>query len=86
MLKITPSLDLTSKTFEVNSNKIVESDSNKANKMVKNLSKSKKLKNPKFEILTYTNISITKEPMLLILSVRENLNYLRQMFVKVLIL
>lgn len=44
--------------FKINNNKVVKFDNSRANKIVKNLFKSKNSKNIKFKILIYTNIQI----------------------------
>lgn len=65
MLKITGLSKLALKVFKINKNEIVKSNnSNKTNKIVIDLSKSKKSKNAIFEI--YINIEATKKPIFLI--------------------
>lgn len=62
----------------IDDNKIIEIvDSNKVNKMVKNVFKSKKLKNKKFENLKHLqNIEATKKPIFLIFGARKTFNHL----------
>lgn len=84
MLKTTRSSNkLALTTFRTNNNKIFEVD-NRANKIFKNLSKYKKLKNEKFKNLI--RISVTKELIFRISSTRKAFNFLKQVFVKALII
>lgn len=55
----------------------------KANEVIKNLSKSKKWKNEKFENLTY--IKTIKEFIFLTFGVKNSFNLLRQIFIKTII-
>lgn len=73
--------------FRTDVNKIIGGGGGRVNEMVKNLSKSKKLKNKKSEILTrLSNIKAIEKPMFLTLNGRKAFNYLRQTFIKALIL
>lgn len=73
------------KSAWINNNKIAKINS-RADKMVKNFFKSKKLKNKKSEILTYINIKAIEESIFLIVTIQEAFNYLKQTFIKALIL
>ena len=70
------------KIFKADDNKIVGVGS-KVNKTFKNLSRSKKLKNKKFINPTY--IRAVKKPIFLIFNTEKTFNYLKQVFIKVLI-
>ena len=83
MLKTTESSKvLVRKAFKADSNKVIGSDSN-ANKIIIDLSKSKKLKNIKFKIQVH--IKAIKEAISQILSTNEVFNLLKQVFIKALI-
>ena len=72
---------MATKIFDTSDNKIVEGDSNKANKMVVNL--SNKLKSNKSKKLTHMlNIKDTNKPIFLIPNTKKAFNYLRQTFIK----
>ena len=87
MLKTTRSLKvLAPKLFRASDNKIVEVGS-KADKTVRNLSKFKGSKNNKSENLTrIPNIRATREFTFLTSGAKEAFNYLRQVFIKAVIL
>ena len=69
---------LAPKIFRANDNEVVGSiGSQKANEMVKNLSKSKKSKNTKSEILTHINIKAIGEFIFLTPGTREDFNHLQ---------
>lgn len=64
--------------FRVDNNKVFEDDSDKANETIKNLSKSKKLKNNKSENLTYIlNIGATRELIFLTSNTEKDFNHLK---------
>lgn len=63
--------------FKPGNNKIVENRGGKANETLKNLSKSKNLKNINFEILTYINIGAIEEPIFLTFNTRIIFDYLK---------
>lgn len=72
--------------FKVNNNEIVKDiDGNRADKIIKNLSKSKKLKNNKFKNWTYIlNIGVTEKFIFLIPSAKNKaFNRLRQAFIEI---
>lgn len=77
ILKITRlSNKLILKTFKIDNNKIVKGDNNKTNKIIIDLSKSKKLKNNNFEILMYVaNIRVIEILIFLILNIKKVFNY-----------
>lgn len=83
MLKTAGSSEiLASKAFKANSGKIVRVSSNaRADKVLKNLSKSKKSKNTKFKISTRTNIGATRKSFFLTLGTKKTYNHLRQAFI-----
>ena len=54
----------------------------RVDEMVRNLSKSKRLKNTKSEIPTYINFGAMREPIFLTPSARKTFNRLRQAFIK----
>ena len=60
MLKMTRLLDLALGRLGANDNEVV-GGSSKADETIKNLSKSKKLKNTKSKILTHANIGVMRE-------------------------
>ena len=60
------------KSFRAGNNEVVKGGGYRANTLSKNLSKSKKLKNDKSEILT--NIGAIKKPIFLISSIRKVFN------------
>lgn len=74
---------MTLKVFKIGNNKVIKSSSNKANKIIENLIKSKKLKSIKFEISIYMNIKITKKPIFLTFSTKEVVNFLKQVFLQI---
>ena len=76
MLKTTGLSDSVPIMLRVDNDKVV-GVGGRVDKTVKNLFNSKKLKNRKFEILTYTNIRATKESTFLILGTKETFHYLR---------
>lgn len=85
MFKITRLAKLAIKKLEINNNTIVK-DGSKADETVKNLSKSKKLKNNKSANLIYKSIiKVIKKPNFLISSTKKTLNYSIQMFIKAII-
>lgn len=71
-----------SKMLEAINNKVVKSNSNKTNKIVKILSQFKKSKNTKFEILMYTNIGAMKKLIFLTLDAKKTFIYLNKIFIK----
>ena len=73
MLKTTGWSNWAPRGLKANDNEIV-GGSSKVDKMIKNISQSKKSKNVKFEIPTYTNIRATEEPTFLISSAKETFN------------
>ena len=80
-MKITRLLNLISKVFGIDYNKIVNSNVNRLNKMVVNLFKNNKSKN-----LTYMlNIEVTEKPTFLFFNAKKIFNYLKQAFIKALI-
>lgn len=86
MLKTTGSSKLLApKTFKVDNNKIIKV-SNRANKMCKNFSMSKKLKNTKSEIQIQIIIRATRERIFLLPSIKNAFYCLKHMFFKALIL
>ena len=82
MLKTTGSSGLLAlKAFRTYNDEVVRgSNSSRADEMVVNLFKSKKLKNKKFEILTRSGAM--GEPMFLTLNAKKAFNHLRQAFIK----
>lgn len=65
----------------------VEDDDNRADEMMRNLSKSKKLKNDKSRNSTYISIlGVTGKSIFLTLNAKQAFNCLRQLFIKALIL
>lgn len=84
MLKITKSFESALKIFEVEI-EVVES-CDKADKIFKNLFGSKNSKNKKSKILMYIIIRALGELIFLISSAKKTFNYLKQAFMKVLIL
>lgn len=89
MLKTTRlSKILIQKIFKANNNKVVKVVvNNKIDKRVKNLFNSKKLKNNKFRNLSnILNIRVTRDFTFLNFGVKETFDYLKQVFIKVLIL
>ena len=81
-MKIIRLSDLALKTFRTNNKKIVKVGGSKINKTVINL--SNKLKNKKFENQIY--IKVTKKPIFLIFHAKKVFKYLKQTFIKTLIL
>ena len=85
-LKMTGLLDLALKAFKADGNEVVKVGG-KANKIIKDLSKSKKSKNKKSKILTYSlDIRATGKPMFLTFNAKKAFNHLKQAFIKALIL
>ena len=76
MLKTTLLSDLALKKLWANDDEIVGADS-KADEMIKNVSKSKKLKNTKSEILMRINNGATGEPTFLTSNAKKAFNLLR---------
>lgn len=66
--------------FKTDGNKVVKSNSNRFNKLIKNFSKFKKSKNNKSKNLTY--IKIIDKPIFLKSSTKKVIKYLRQIFIK----
>ena len=86
MLKMIRSSGSTLRVFGAE-DEIVRVGDDKANETIRNLFKSKKLKNNKSRNLTYVSIfKATREPTFLTLDAKEAFNYLRQTFIKALIL
>ena len=84
MLKTTRSFGLLAlKKFRVENDKVVERG-DRANEIVINLSKSKKLKNEKSKILIHSGI--TRKLMFLTSNTKEAFNLLKLVFIKALIL
>lgn len=77
-------LNLALKIFRTNNNKIVKSGNSRANKIARNLFQFKKLKNNKSKNLIY--IEVIRELIFLISDIKKIFNYLRQIFIKTLIL
>ena len=70
------------KAFGANDYKVIGSSRNKANKIIVNLSKNTKSRN-----LTYVpNIGAIVKSFFLIFNIKKTFYYLRQMFIKALIL
>lgn len=66
-----------------NNKKIVQNDNNKVDKIVKNLSKFKELKNNQSNNLTYiSNIKAMKKSIFLIFNINKIFNCLKQIFIK----
>ena len=85
MLKITRSLDLALKAFKADYNKVVKDDDNRANEIVMNL--SNKLNNNKSKNLMHiSNIRAIKKSIFLNPNAKKVFNYLKQAFIKALIL
>lgn len=76
------------KIFKANNNEIIKDvNSKRANKIIQNLSKSKKLKNKIFEILIrFLDLEAMGEPIFLTFNTKKVFNYLRQAFIEALIL
>lgn len=65
-----------------NNKKIVQNDNNKVDKIVKNLSKFKELKNNQSNNLTYiSNIKAMKKSIFLIFNINKIFNCLKQIFI-----
>lgn len=64
ILKTTELSDVAPRVLGASDNKVIGGD-DKVDETIKNLSKSKKLKNTKPKILMYTNIGVTEKPILL---------------------
>ena len=65
-------------TLKIDDNKIVRVDTNKADKMIKNLLKSKKLKNNKSKNLMHiSNNKAIKKLIFLILNIKKTFNLLK---------
>ena len=78
-------LDITSKVFSADNNEVVKANNNKANETIVNW--SNKLKKKRFRNLTrVSNILTMKKPIFLTFNAKKAVNYLRQAFIKVLIL
>lgn len=75
---------MTLKAFTINNNKIVKDGGSKINKMFKNLSKFKNLKNKKSKNLIY--IKAIKKPIFLTFITRKALNFLKKAFINALFL
>ena len=85
MLKTTELLNLDSKVFRIYNNKVIRDDSGKANKTIVN--SSNKLKNSKSRnLICIPNIKVTGKLILITLNAKKTFNYLRQIFIKALIL
>ena len=70
------------KIFKIDNNKVVSNNSSRTNKIIVNLSK-----NNKFERLMYMpNIKAIEKSIFLISNTKKAFNYLRQTFIKALIL
>ena len=70
-----------------NNNKIVKNvNISKIDKIVKILFNFKKSKNSKFKILIYINIEVIKKFIFLNVNVKKNFNFLKQAFIKILII
>lgn len=67
------------KVLKINDNKIIKAiNSNKTNKIVKNLSKFKKSKNNKFKILIYLlNIKTIEKSIFLTFNTKKTFKYLK---------
>lgn len=63
--------------FKINNNDIIEDNNYRTNKTFKNLSKSNKLKNTKFEILMNTNIDTIKSQIFSMFKAKKILSYLK---------
>ena len=73
--------NLALKIFKANNNKVIRGNSNKANKIITNL--SNKSKNDKFRNLIYMpNIRAIKKLTFLTFNVKKVFNYLKQVFIK----
>ena len=73
------------KTFKTSYNEIVKSNKGRANKIIVNFSNN--LKNNKFKNLIYMlNIKAIKKSIFLTFNAKKFFNYLRQTFIKTLIL
>lgn len=71
------------KVFKINNNKVVRGANDK---MFKNLSKFKKLKNKKSgNLMPILNIRVIKKDIFLTFNIRKVFNYLKQMFIQILI-
>ena len=81
-MKITRSSDkLALKALKTNDNEIVGSDSSRTNKKIVNSSQNNKSRN----LIYVLNIRVTEKLIFLILDAKQTFNYLKQMFIKVLI-
>ena len=80
MFKAIELLDLASKAFTVDDNKVVKVDG-RVNKTIVNLSKNIKSK----ELIYMPNIKTTKKPIFLISNTKNVISYLKQVFIKALI-
>ena len=79
--------ELARKVFRADINEVVGGGGGRADETVRNLSKSKKSKNNKSENSTRVpNIGATEEPTFLTSDTRKAFNFLRQAFIKALIL
>ena len=70
------SIELVLKAFNANNNKIVDSSSSKANKMIINLFKN---------LIYIPNIRVTKKPTFLTFNTKKTFNQLQLAFIKALI-
>lgn len=64
ILKTIELSDIAPRVLRAGDNKVIRGG-DKVDEIIKNLSKSKKLKNTKPKILTYINIGVTEKPILL---------------------
>ena len=85
MLKTTTLANLAPRALGIDDNEAVKVGG-RADKTVRNLSKSKRLKNTKSKIPTHINIGAMGESTFLTPSAKKGFNCLKQMFIKALIL
>lgn len=76
---------LATKTFKTDNNEVVKIN-DRVDKIVKNWFKSKKLKNTKYKILICSNIGVTRKYTFLTSGAKKAFSFLRQLFIKALIL
>ena len=81
-MKITGLLNLVPKAFKANDNEIISDGGNKANEIIVNLSKNNKSKKLRYVL----NIRATRKFIFLTPNTKKIFNYLRQAFIKALIL
>lgn len=75
------------KIFKAGKNEVLRGSSGKANKTIRNLSKSKKLKNNKFRNTIHVlNIGATRKPTFLTSNAKKTYNCLKQVVIKASIL